>query len=178
MGAIRTEGYDLGVNYRLPEFSIGKFSVNWQTSYTSKFDTLADNDPATKWVGSVGFPGFFRIRSNLGVNWEKGDWSASYMARYYSGMKEDCASAPRPCSDPDHLDVYGNAEPLNRTGANVFHDLQAAVKLPWNATAAIGANNITDHRGPIMFTSPNSDFPYYGGFDIGRFWYVKYTQKF
>jgi iron complex outermembrane receptor protein len=29
-----------------------------------------------------------------------------------------------------------------------------------------------------MFSTPNSDFPYYGGFDIGRFWYVKYSQKF
>jgi iron complex outermembrane recepter protein len=29
-----------------------------------------------------------------------------------------------------------------------------------------------------MFTSPNSDFPYYGGFDIGRFMYVKYQQRF
>ena len=93
-------------------------------------------------------------------------------------MKEGCATTPRPCSDPDHLDQFGNSDPLNRTGANMFHDLQFAVKLPWNATAAIGANNITDHVGPIMFSTPNSDFPYYGGFDIGRFWYVKYSQKF
>ena len=33
-----TEGYDFGVNYRLPEFSVGKFSVNWQTTYTSMYD--------------------------------------------------------------------------------------------------------------------------------------------
>ena len=178
LGAIRTEGYDLGVNYRLPEFSFGKFNINWQTSYTSKYDQLADNNPDTKWQGFVGTPGLFRIRSNFGVNWEKGDYSVSYMGRYYSGMKEGCASAPRPCNDAGHLDQFGNSDPLNRTGANVFHDLQFAVKLPWNATAAIGANNVTDHRGPIMFSAPNSNFPYYGGFDIGRFWYVKYSQKF
>jgi iron complex outermembrane recepter protein len=29
-----------------------------------------------------------------------------------------------------------------------------------------------------MFTAPNSNFPYYGGFDIGRFWYMKYQQRF
>ena len=152
--------------------------IDWQTSYTSVYDTLADKDPATEWVGNVGYPGLFRVRSNFGVNWEKGDYSISYMARYYSGMKENCASAPRPCNDADHLDQDGNADPLNRTGSNVFHDLQFSVKLPWNATAALGANNITNHRGPIMFTAPNSNFPYYGGFDIGRFWYVRYTQKF
>jgi iron complex outermembrane receptor protein len=129
-------------------------------------------------VGFVGTPGLFRVRSNMGVNWEKGDYSIAYMARYYSGMKETCASSPRPCSDPDHVDVYGNDDPLNRTGSNTFHDIQASVKLPWNATASLGVNNVGNHLGPIMFTSPNSDFPYYGGFDIGRFMYVKYQQRF
>jgi iron complex outermembrane receptor protein len=177
-GGLETEGYDFGVNYRLPEFSIGRFNVNWQSTYTSKYDQLADNAPETEWVGYVGSPGVFRVRSNLGINWEKGDYSIAYMARYYSGMKEDCASAPRPCSDPDHIDVYGAADPQNRTGSNTFHDLQFSIKLPWNATASLGANNITDHMGPIMFTAPNSNFPYYGGFDIGRFWYMKYQQRF
>ncbi len=56
--------------------------------------------------------------------------------------------------------------------------MQFSVKLPWNATASLGANNVFNHLGPIMFTLPNSDFPYYGGFDIGRFWYMKYQQRF
>jgi len=177
-GGLRTEGYDLGVHYRLPEFSMGKFTVDWQTSYTSKYDQLADNSADTKWVGYVGYPGLFRVRSNLGVDWTKGDFSIAYMARYYSGMKETCASAPRPCSDPTHIDTYGNLDKQNRTGSNTFHDLQFSARLPWNATASIGANNITNHLGPIMFSAPNSSFPYYGGFDIGRFWYVKYQQRF
>jgi iron complex outermembrane receptor protein len=29
-----------------------------------------------------------------------------------------------------------------------------------------------------MFTQPSSNFPYYGGFDIGRTIYVKYQQRF
>ena len=177
-GGLRTEGYDMGVHYRLPEFSMGKFTLDWQTSYTSKYDQLADNAPGTKWVGYVGFPGIFRVRSNFGVDWTKGDFSIAYMARYYSGMKETCASAPRPCSDPTHIDTYGNLDKQNRTGSNTFHDLQFSARLPWNATASIGANNVTNHLGPIMFSAPNSSFPYYGGFDIGRFWYVKYQQRF
>jgi iron complex outermembrane receptor protein len=142
------------------------------------YNQLSDNDPTTREVGFVGTPGVFRIRSNMGLNWEMGDFSIAYMARYYSGMREDCASAPRPCSDPDRTDVYGAADPQNRVGSNTFHDIQFAVKLPWNATAAVGANNVTDHVGPIMFSQPNSSFPYYGGFDIGRTWYLKYQQRF
>ncbi|GAA3917076.1 TonB-dependent receptor plug domain-containing protein [Luteimonas lutimaris] len=179
IGTIETEGYDLGVNYRLPEFAIGQFNLKWQTSYTSVFDQRADQEPDTRYVGFVGTPGVFRVRSNFGLDWSRGDYSLSYMARYYSGMKEECASDPRkPCSDPDHVDVYGNPQPQNRTGSNVFHDLQFAVKLPWNATASLGANNIFDHMGPQMYSQPNSSFAYYGGFDIGRFWYLKYQQRF
>ena len=177
-GGLRTEGYDFGVNYRLPEFSAGQFTVDWQSSYVTMYDQKADNNPDTLWVGYVGTPGVFRVRSNLGLGWEKGDFSLNYMARYYSGMKETCGTAPRPCSDATHIDVYGNLSKQNRTGSNTFHDLQGSIKLPWNATASIGVNNIADHAGPIMFSTPNSDFPYYGGFDIGRFMYVKYQQRF
>ncbi|WP_430540553.1 TonB-dependent receptor plug domain-containing protein [Pseudoxanthomonas sacheonensis] len=183
VGSIETEGYDFGVNYRLPEFAVGQFTVDWQTSYVSSYDQKADEAPDTLVVGYVGTPGVFRVRSNLGVGWEKGDYSLHYMARYYSGMKENCvtnaAGVPtRPCNDVDHIDVYGEANPLNHTGSNTFHDLQGSVKLPWNATASIGVNNLTNHLGPIMFTAPSSNFAYYGGFDIGRFIYVKYQQRF
>ncbi|HZW18278.1 MAG TPA: TonB-dependent receptor, partial [Luteimonas sp.] len=177
-GGTETEGYDFGVNYRLPEMSYGQFSVNWQSTYTSKYDTLSDNSPETMWEGNVGYPGVFRVRSNLGVTWEKGDYSIAYMARYYSGMKEECGAAPKPCDFSDHRDVYGDPDPLNRTGSNTFSDLQFSVKLPWNATASLGANNIFDHMGPQMYSQPNSSFAYYGGFEIGRFWYMKYQQRF
>jgi len=30
----------------------------------------------------------------------------------------------------------------------------------------------------MLYSKPNSSFPYYGGFDIGRFLYVQYQQKF
>lgn len=178
LGSVETNGWDLGVNYRMPETAFGKFNVNWQSTYTSNYNVLSDNDPTTRWVGFVGTPGVFRLRSNLALGWEMGDYSISYTARYYSGMKERCASAPRPCSDPTNRSVTGALAPQNRVGSNTFHDIQFAVKLPWNATAAIGANNVTDHVGPIMFTAPNSNFPYYGGFDIGRTWYLKYQQRF
>ena len=60
----------------------------------------------------------------------------------------------------------------------VFNDLQFRVKLPWDANVSVGANNAFNKIGPIMYTQPSANVNYYGGFDIGRFWYVKYTQKF
>src|SRR5690606_15642683 len=79
LGAMETEGWDVGVRYRLPETSFGSFSFDWQNTYTSKYDQAgqdSNGDPIT--VGYVGDPGIFRLRSNLGVNWDLGAFGVSY----------------------------------------------------------------------------------------------------
>ena len=179
LGQMETEGYDLGIKYRLPELAIGNISLDWQTTYVSKYDEAGQNSKGEDiTIGNVGYPGFFRVRSNVGVNWSLGDFSVSYTARYYSGMKENCISLDDGwCDAPNHIS-NGETDPLRKTGSNTFHDLQVSWQAPWNATIALGANNVFDHRGPLMYTQPNSGFAYYGGFDIGRFVYAKYTQRF
>lgn len=179
LGQMETEGYDLGINYRLPEFGIGKFTINWQSSYVSKYDEADQNAAGDSIsIGRVGEAGIFRVRSNLGVNWEKGDFGINYTARYYSGIKESCITlADGWCDAPDHIS-NGESDPLRHTGSNTFHDLQVSWKAPWNAMIALGANNVFDHRGALQYSAPNSDFAYYGGFDSGRFIYAKYTQRF
>lgn len=177
LGQLETEGYDLGVKYRLPETSFGQFNVDWQTSYVSKYDELGQNSAGENiTIGLVGEEGVFRVRSNLGLTWQLNEFGVSYMARYYSGVSEACVPN-RPCSEPDR---YQNGEGAARqkTGSNTFHDLQFNWQAPWNATIAVGANNVFDKVGPILFTAPDSSFPYYGGFDIGRFVYMKYQQRF
>lgn len=179
LGQMETEGYDLGVKYRLPELAIGQISLDWQTTYTAKYDEVGQNKAGEKIIiGNVGSPGIFRVRSNLGVNWEYGDFGANYTARYYSGMKEDCITTADGWCDQADRYANGEWEPLRNTGSNTFHDLQVSYKAPWNATIAVGANNLFNHRGALQYSAPNSAFAYYGGFDIGRFLYMKYTQRF
>ncbi|MDF2818364.1 MAG: TonB-dependent receptor [Stenotrophomonas rhizophila] len=176
LGSMETEGYDLGVKYRLPELGIGQFNIDWQTSYLAKYDESAQNAAGDNIkIGRVAQDALFRVRSNLAVNWALGDFGVNYTARYYSGMNEDCIAIG--CTDPDRI-ANGEAAPLRKTGSNTFHDLQVSWKAPWDATIALGANNVFDHKGPLMYSAPNSSFAYYGGFDIGRFLYMKYTQKF
>jgi len=179
LGKMKTEGYDLGIKYRLPELAIGQFSIDWQTSYTAKYDEQGQNSAGDNiMIGRVGEPGLFRVRSNLGVNWQYGDFGVNYTARYYSGMKESCISlADGWCDAPNHM-ANGETDPLRHTGSNTFHDLQVSWKAPWDATIALGANNVFDHKGPLQYSAPNSAFAYYGGFDVGRFLYMKYTQRF
>jgi iron complex outermembrane receptor protein len=97
--------------------------------------------------------------------------------RYYSGVKEACAY-DESCDEPDFVSPYTRALEVRNVGSNTFHDMQVAYRTPWNATVAVGANNVFDHEGPIMYSKPDSSFVYNGGFDIGRFWYLKYQQSF
>lgn len=180
LGRMETQGYDLGIRYRLPELAIGQIKVDWQTSYVSQYDEEGTNAQGDKImvgrVGEVGDSSVFRVRSTVGLDWEKGDWGVRYGLRYYSAMKESCIPN-RPCTDPDR---YANGEPsaIRKVGSNTFHDLQARWQAPWDATISVGANNLFNHQGPIMFSSPGSAFPYYAGFDIGRTVYMKYQQRF
>ena len=65
-----------------------------------------------------------------------------------------------------------------RVGSTTFNDVQFRFEAPWNATIALGANNVLDRTGPVMYSQPSANVSYYGGFDIGRFLYMKYTQRF
>jgi len=111
-------------------------------------------------------------------------WSATWGMRYYSGMKETCLSAalfPDECSNPEFAvanPVPAQARAINEIGSNTFHDLEVRWKAPWNATVALGANNVFDHQGPVVYSQPNANVSYQGQFDIGRFIYMKYQQRF
>ena len=69
--------------------------------------------------------------------------------------------------------------PQNELGSNTFHDVQVRWNAPWNATVAIGANNVFEHfSAPTVQQRRTRATAYYGGFDIGRFMYLKYQQRF
>ncbi|MCQ7043994.1 hypothetical protein MRO49_24845, partial [Escherichia coli] len=91
------------------------------------------------------------------------------------GTKEQCivsTTNENYCNIPSYSAPWtqGKVVPQNHVGSVTFNDLQFRVKTPWNAQISVGANNVFDRQGPVMYTQPNSNFSYYGGYDIGRFW--------
>jgi len=185
-GYQETAGYDFNVAYRLPETSFGQFRIDWKSTYVDYLEYKRDNEEVTPveqrngWVtGDWG--GNFRIRSNMTLDWALGDFGASWTARYYSSAKEPCSydlSGGPECNQPDFVSAYTLEQPTQKRGSNTFNDVQFRYNTPWNATVSLGANNVFDHLGPTMYSDPASSFSYYGGFDIGRFWYLKYQQRF
>lgn len=176
-GFIETEGFDFDLNYRM-ETAYGNLGLAWKNTYVSKNELKTDNLEGVP-SQQNGFGGYFRLRSNASLSWDMGDFGASWSARYYSGVKESCYFDDR-CSLPDYAapDTQGNITPLNELGSTTFHDVQVRWNAPWNATVALGANNVFDHYASPNYDQPNSGSSYYGGFDIGRMVYMKYQQRF
>ncbi|MBW8373928.1 TonB-dependent receptor [Stenotrophomonas sp.] len=180
-GFMETEGYDLELSHHL-DTGYGKFSTGWTTTYVSSHLSRTTNEldvvPETK----NGIGSGFRVRSNLTLGWDLENFGVSWTARYYSGVKERCINAktrPDECSDPGvQAPWYAGSRDYNRRGSVTFHDIQFRYTLPWDATVSVGANNVFEKYGPIMYSQPNSAFSYYGGYDIGRFMYMKYQQRF
>ena len=93
-GFRKAEGYDVDLTYRWDAGDYGNFTLNSNSTYTVADYLVSTNDPRHA-ISSVGVAGSgsttFRVRSNLSLSWQYGDFGASWTTRYYSGMKEGCA---------------------------------------------------------------------------------------
>ena len=181
-GFREAEGFDFDVAYRL-ETGFGLFNMSWQSTYTVSDKIKTDFNPVVPASDLVGFAGgTFRLRSTAGISWSQGPWGVTWAARYYSSQKESCLSAtlfPEECNMPGALASNRlTITNLNRLGSNTFNDLEFRWTAPWNATIALGANNVFNHEGPQMYSQPSANVSYNGQFDIGRFMYMKYQQRF
>ena len=174
LSSYKVEGWDLGVAYRLPETSFGQFTVSWDSTYLSKWETKATEDSEVE--GRQGRylnqDPYWRIRSNLYVDWSFSDFGVNYGLRYKSGMTEQCllgAATRGYCSDPVNRE--------NHIGATTYHDIQFRYNTPWNGTVMVGLNNVWDKEPPTSYAvaynmfDPQYDLP-------GRYYYMQYKQKF
>jgi len=189
------EGYDLTANYRFNTDGLGAFRVSMDTTYLADYINITESgipgnplvfDLVGNYYGRRAYTS--RLKSNLSLAWDYGDFGATWTMRYVSRMQEDCSLAVDPanqCSDPNGLpfNVNGLASdglevvPTNSLGGTTYNDLQLRWAAPWNGSVTAGVRNILDKDPPISIsTFANSFDP---SFDIpGRFFYVGYKQKF
>ncbi|GHA77833.1 TonB-dependent receptor plug domain-containing protein [Cognatilysobacter bugurensis] len=175
------EGYDFTVQYRMPETAYGAFAFKWDNTYQTKNDlygTVGEYNGAPTW----------RLRSNLSVDWQLGDFEANWTARYYSGLDEDCSgfaglfeagfTQMELCSNYDTTTFSALRDAENRIGATTYHDVQVGWQAPWNAKVMVGARNVFGHEPPRVINSFAHSFD--GAYDLpeGAFYYMQYVQKF
>lgn len=179
LAQVEVEGFDVTARYRMPDTAYGSFWLVWDNSYISRYESRST--PEGEWDNVVGEYSqdapTWRLRSNLGVNWNLGDFGASWTARYYSGLVESCPTfALSACSDPDRR-IDAGADPQNRLPSTTYHDVQVRYELPWNGTVTVGVNNVFDKDPPVSYQAFANSFD--SQYDTpGQFYYMEYRQRF
>lgn len=171
-GSVETDGLDVGIKYVLPSTGIGRFGVNWQTTYLRNYtETLTNFGPgasapivterAGHEYGSAG--GYPLFRSNLNLSWALGNWSANWIVRYTSDMSEECNDRTGGalsltnlglCSYPNEAN---NKLSRNRIGAATYHDAQVNYDFASaGTTVTFGIRNVFDKDPPVSMTASDS----------------------
>ncbi|HET9483770.1 MAG TPA: TonB-dependent receptor [Xanthomonadales bacterium] len=187
---LEREGYDLALDYGF-ETSIGTFVLSSITSYLAYAGELGEpefgesDDGGTRSGNRAGVSfdrgaQFHRIRSNLTLDWQRGDFGATLGLRYRSALDESCSlpvflGRPTLCTNPGGSPQFPNGE--NRLDATTYVDLQARWDAPWRGQVTLGLRNAFDQDPPVSYSvsdgnfQPEHDLP-------GRFWYLGYRQAF
>jgi iron complex outermembrane receptor protein len=181
LGWIETTGYNMGLNYRLPAFSFGKFVFNANVNYLDDWNQeSAAGAPVINYAGQYGYNHW---RANLGLDWTLGNWGATWGMRYYGSFIDECWSETVHCNMPNYTSVNWGAGPgANRMGATVFNDAQVRYTLPWKATVAFGMRDIFDKHAPNTIDAYELGYNSSGSvdptLDLGRYIYLQYNQTF
>ena len=204
LGRVDVGGVDFALNYRLPEFSFGRFNVGLNATYLKNYDL--QTAPGTAGNTTYHYAGHFmpfgsslqsacpgagggvclfpRWRATSSVGWQMGPFDASWAMRYVGRFR---MGSPAPSQDvfPAGTCYYGDYCTLHNLyydyGATVYNDLQFGYNIePINTRIDLGVNNVGDKQPPFLYANntlnANTD-P--ANFDLlGRYYWGRVTVKF
>jgi len=180
LGWVQTSGYTFGMDYRLPQTPVGQFKVTFDANYLDEY--TEQSEPGAQKINYAGQWGSPHWRANLGLDWQLGNWGATWDVRYYGPYLDQCwnTDPAQHCNEPSYSSVnWGYGTGADRIGAVVMHDIQGRYTLPWNASVAVGIRDMFDKHPPITFNVTNNNSTYIDPtLDLGRYFYLQYNQKF
>lgn len=170
-GDRRVRGLDLGAHYSMTRNDLGKLSVDFSASYIDQFDAqLNASAPVVDYAGSFvdnaaeGLGGIPKIKTQLGLNWRKGRWRASYELYYISAMDEQIPGT----------------EQQRTINAWTVHDIQLShtFKVASGLRWSLGVDNIFDVAAPYIASAFNDNIDGRTHELKGQYWYTRLTQRF
>jgi iron complex outermembrane receptor protein len=183
LGSLRTEGYDLGLHYRFPQTRFGEFALLSDSTYLKDYTQRSSASAEPRQLAGYmnGVQGLYRVRSNLSLDWSWRRFGATWTVRYYSGLKDSCWSPTEECNEPDTLNVISGVTGVSRKGGVAFNDAQFRWMTPWDGSIRVGINNVFARKGPLYYnvsSAGGGSPPYNPAFDIDRYFYIGYQQRF
>jgi iron complex outermembrane recepter protein len=167
LGGLKTNGVDIGVEWRAPTTSLGKFTVNFNGTYVMSYK-LQDG-PGSPYVEAVGR--FYldqvvqRWRHTLGFNLERGAWNATLQQTFYNG----------------HTDQQRLADGSSRrVDAYELWDFSASWQYSKPLKFRVGVKNLFDEEPPRS----NQLYSFLAGYDPnytdprGRQYYASVSWSF
>ena len=194
LGSMSTGGIDWSANYKLPQFSFGQFSLGVNATYLKYFtQQTAPGTPGNVTYNDAGHflpahsaqasacPGgsiclFPRWRGQGYLDWQLGNWSASWRMRYIGRFQNGGAINSGQNTSPN-----GVPGTVLKYGATVYNDASIGYNIePLNTRVDFGVNNLFDKQPPMLYANntlnANTD-P--SDFDLlGRYFWGRVTVKF
>ncbi|PXV56103.1 iron complex outermembrane recepter protein [Dyella jiangningensis] len=192
-GWLKERGWDFGFNYALPEFSFGKFKLGVQGTYIATNNVQPTVGAPVQYTAGTAYGNLdgavWRLRGNFTLAWDWHDFGANWTLRYFSPIKGYCAYPPPTtttvfeCSLPNYYAPGIGVTPLTQFPSVTFNDVQVHWNAPWKGTFSLGVNNVFNKVGPYIYgggfnAGTDSYNDYNASYDIGRFVYIRYQQKF
>src|SRR5690606_30980046 len=148
LGTIKTDGWDFTAEWLWPEQGWGQVGLDWKTTWVTRYELVNEagqREPRIPGV-EVNNSAIPEWTSTLSATWTRGDWSATWTARYIDELRESCGGA-------NGFDICDDsAADLNRLGATTYHDAQ----LSWRTDAflrdfriTLGVNNVFGKDPPV-----------------------------
>ena len=182
LGQLLTEGVDIGLNYKMPTTAFGQFGIRSETTYVNNYKVKST--ATSDWVDYAGDYGTYRVKSNVGLDWKRGDWSATLATRYYGAVKTSCWDTADLATCNHATDLWHGTPGYEEKAAMIYNDLSVGYTTPWKGKILVGANNVFNKKPRIVYDASSNlggtssaaavdpDMP------IDRYVFVRYSQTF
>lgn len=166
IGGIKTRSLDLNLVWTSPEWSFGQFGVHW---YTSRLLEFTEYVPASSGLIPIEREGtergspdqaYPKWKSNLMLDWDKGDFGATVSGRYIDSVQE--------AGDPNKLESRLYADAQIRWAPSFLDD---------GLSFAVGVNNLFDKDPPGCVTCSLNNYDPNAYDAPGRFMYFRLSYR-
>ncbi|WP_445115842.1 TonB-dependent receptor [Acinetobacter sp. WZC-1] len=170
LGGLRTQGFDIALNYLSPMTSTGRFGFGIDGTYITKYDF--QNEPGGDWINNVGLytdgRAVIRWKHTANINWSDDNWALNLQQQFTRGYKDQNSNSIAA--------AYRN----HRVSDYTIYNISGTYKGFKNLELSMGIKNIFDEDPPASNVQDNSQQGYDPRYadPLGRTYFVRGTYKF